>query len=105
MAQGANYRTGKGVDSKTFGRSACSLYIARTLLDQECSLVIPSGGERVFANTMDDELIFSIPSKYFKDIAIGIEAVHKEGLSRFPTYFYGMGLKPAFPPEYWSILE
>jgi len=105
MAQGANYCTGKGVDSKTFGRMACSSYLARTYLEQECSLVVPSGGERVFANTMDDELIFSIPSKYFKDVAAGIEAVHKEGLSRFPTYFYGMSMMPKFPAKYLSLLD
>ena len=105
MAQGANYRTGKGVDSKTFGRTACGQYLARAYLEQECSLVIPSGGERVFANTMDDELIFSIPSNCFNDVSIGIEAVHKQGLSRFPTFFYGMNMKPEFPPSYVNAIE
>jgi uncharacterized protein (DUF169 family) len=105
MAQGANYSTGKGVDSKTFGRMACSSYLARTYVEQECSLVVPSGGERVFANTMDDELIFSIPATCFKQVSIGIEAVHREGLSRFPTYFYGMSMKPEFPSKYLSLLE
>lgn len=105
MAQGANYKTGKGVESKAFGRMACSSYIARTYIDNECTLVIPGGGERVFANTMDEELIFSIPSNRFKDVAFGIEAVHKEGLSRYPTYFYGMNIKPNFPDKYFEIIE
>jgi len=105
MAQGANYRTGKGVDSKTFGRTACGHYLARAYLGQECSLVVPSGGERVFANTMDDELIFSIPANCFNNVAIGIEAVHKQGLSRFPTYFHGMSMKPEFPPSYVNALK
>jgi uncharacterized protein (DUF169 family) len=105
MAQGANYNNGKGIESKTFGRTACMEYLVRTYMEQRCSLVIPSGGERVFANTMDDELIFSVPSKCFGQVASGIEAVHKEGLSRFPTYFYGMSMKPAFPPKYSGLLE
>ena len=105
MAQGANYSTGKGVDSKTFGRGACSSYLARTYLKQECSLVLTSGGERVFAHVMDDELVFSIPSKCFEEVSIGIEAVHKEGLSRIPTPFYGMRIEPTFPPEYSKILD
>jgi len=105
IAQGANYNNGKGIDSKTFGRTACGKYLSKAYLDKECTLVIPSGGERVFANTTDDELIFSIPSDHFEDVSNGIEAVHKEGLSRFPTYFYGIGVKPTFPPKYYTLFD
>lgn len=105
IAQGANYSNGRGVDSKTFGRTACGKYLSKAYLDNECTLVVPSGGERVFANTTDDELIFSIPADRFEDVATGIEAVHKQGLSRYPTYFYGIGVKPAFPPKYYTLFD
>jgi uncharacterized protein (DUF169 family) len=105
MVQGANYRSGKGVESRSFGRMACSSYIARTLLEDECSLVVPSGGERVFAHAQDDEIIFSIPASKIEDVAFGIEAVHKQGLSRFPTPFYGLLVEPKFPKEYWELLS
>jgi uncharacterized protein (DUF169 family) len=104
LTQGANYKTGKGVTSKSFGRLACSSYIARTYLEGECSMIVPSGGERVFAICQDDELIFSIPSNQFDDVAYGIEAVHKQGLIRFPTPFFGLMAEPQFPDYYWTIL-
>lgn len=105
MVQGANYLTGKGVVSRSYGRGACSSYIARTLLEDDYSLVVPSGGERVFAHAQDDEIIFSIPSSKIEDITFGIETVHKQGLSRFPTPFFGMGVEPAFPKYYWDIVD
>lgn len=105
MAHGANYHTGEGVTSKTFGRFACSNYIARTILENECSLVIPSGGERVFALAQDDELIFSIPKSKLYSVAAGIEAVHKAGFSRFPTAFYGLMGEVKLPPKYYEMIE
>ncbi|MDR7868366.1 MAG: DUF169 domain-containing protein [Sporomusaceae bacterium] len=105
MVQGANYKTGKGVSSKSFGRLACSSYIARTYLEGECSMIVPSGGERIFAICQDDELIFSIPASQFEDVAYGIEAVHKQGLIRYPTPFFGLLAEPKFPDYYWSIIE
>lgn len=104
MVQGASYRTGKGVVSRSFGRLACSSYVVRTLLEDDYSLVVPSGGERIFAHTQDDEIIFSIPISKIEDITIGIEAVHKQGLSRYPTAFYGSLVEPNFPNKYWEIL-
>lgn len=105
MVQGANYKSGKGINSKSFARMACSAYIAKPILDGECSLVVPSGGERIFAIAQDDEMIFSIPANQFQDVAFGIEEVHKHGLSRFPTPFYGLLLEPKVPAKYWELLE
>lgn len=104
MVQGANYKSGKGVSSRSFGRLACSSYIARTYLEGECSLIVPSGGERVFAICQDDELILSIPANQFADFSYGVEAVHKQGLIRYPTPFFGLMAEPKFPDYYWSIL-
>lgn len=104
MIQGANYNTGKGVSSKSFGRLACSSYIARTYLEGECSLIVPSGGERVFAICQDDELIFACPAVKFEEVAYGLEAVHKQGLVRYPTPFFGLLAEPKFPEYYYSIL-
>ena len=104
MIQGANYKTGEGVASKQFGKTACSSYIAHAYLERECSFTVPSGGERVFAHCQDDEMIFAIPANLFEELAIGIEQVHKQGLSRYPTAFYGLLLEPAFPEKYKELL-
>ena len=59
----------------------------------------------MFASVMDDELVFSIPSKLFEQVGKGVEAVHKQGLSRMPTPFYSMHIEPVFPPEYYKIID
>lgn len=104
LIQATNYKSGEGVDSKAFGRQACASYIARTYLEDKCSLIVPSGGERVFAICQDDELVFAIPASQFDDITDGLESVHRQGLVRYPTPFYGLMVEPKFPNYYWSIL-
>lgn len=104
LAQAANYKTGAGVACKTFARMACSAYIAKPIVEKECSLVVPSGGERVFALAQDDELIFAIPADKFAEIANGLEETHKQGLSRFPTPFFGLLAEPNFPTKYWDLV-
>lgn len=105
IAQGINYFHGDGVKSTTFGRAACSSYLVKALKYKEPLIVIPSGGERIFASTQDDEIIVAIPRAYFEDTAKGIEIVHKEGLSRFPTIFHGVLSTPNFPSKYWEVIN
>lgn len=105
IAQGANYTNGNGVKSTTYARAACATYIVKAFQTDECCLVVPSGGERIFANTQDDELIFAIPKSKFADVAYGIAQVHKYGLSRFPTIFHGVLKSPVFPQKYWDVLK
>lgn len=104
LAQAANYKLGAGVVGKSFARMACSAYIAKPFLEKECSLVVPSGGERVFALAQDDELIFAIPADKIAEIANGLAETHKQGLSRFPTPFFGLLAEPNFPAKYWDLV-
>jgi len=105
IAQGINYYHGDGVKSTTYGRAACASYVVKALKDKVPLIVVPSGGERIFASTQDDEIIVAIPRAYFLDTAKGIECVHKEGLSRFPTIFHGVLKEPNFPSKYWEVVN
>lgn len=104
LAQAANYKTGLGVTAKVFARLACSAYIAKPFLEKECSLVVPGGGERVFAHAQDDELVFAIPAGKIGDIAQGLEETHKKGVCRYPTTFSGLLAEPNFPAKYWDLV-
>lgn len=99
-----NYETGEGITTTAFGRAACSGYISAVYNSRKCNYVVPSGGERIFALTQDDEMIFSIPSSKFEQITIGLESTHKAGLVRYPTPYYGMRAEAELPPYYWRIL-
>lgn len=105
VAQGANYSNGDGVKSTTYGRAACAAYLVKTFMTEECCIVVPSGGERMFAHTQDEELIFAIPKSRFADVAHGIAQVHKHGLSRYPTIFQGVLKNPVFPQKYWDVVN
>lgn len=104
MIHANNYSTGEGIANLAFGRAACSGYISAVYNTQKCNYVVPSGGERIFALTQDDEMIFSIPSTQFEKITEGLENTHKAGLVRYPTPYQGMKAEPGFPPYYWNIV-
>ena len=104
MAQGYAYYTGEGVKSNTLGRLACANYINKVLVNQEPTIVIPGGGERVFGQTQDDELVFALPAKFIETTAKGVEAVHQAGYARYPTGFHGITAQPKMPGKYYKYL-
>lgn len=100
LIQAANYASGKGIESRSTGRMACSGYIARPVVTGECALIVPSGGERIFALAQDDELIFAIPRGRMREVAEGLAGTHAQGLARFPTPFAAITAQPNFPAKY-----
>lgn len=104
MIHGANYETGEGVASNSFGRGACGSYIAQCYLSQKCTLVVPSGGERIFALTQDHEMMMAVPAVKMASMARGLAATHKAGLVRYPTPFYALQAEPKFPDYYQQLL-
>ena len=105
LIHAANYVSGRGVESRSFGRLACSGYIVRPVVTGECALVVPSGGERIFALAQDDELIFAIPRARMREVAEGLAATHNQGMARFPTPFFGITAQPVFPVKYQEAFK
>lgn len=100
LIQGALYNTGGVIESHSMGRAACGSEIVTPLQKQKCNVTIPGGGEKAFALTCDDEMVFSVPANEIKGLIEGIIATHKAGASRFPTPFFGVRMKPVFPDKY-----
>jgi len=94
MVQGALYREGGAIESRFSGRCACSQEFIYPYLSQKCNVIIPAQGERLFAMTADDELVFSIPKSQVEAVLEGVEVTHKRGVSRIPTPFFGLRMKP-----------
>ncbi|MBT9173744.1 MAG: hypothetical protein DDT21_02149 [Syntrophomonadaceae bacterium] len=103
MVQGALYRQGGKIDSSFSGRGACGSEIVVPYQTQECKVILPGGGERVFAHTADDEMVFAVPACRLEDVAAGVEATHKGGIARIPTPFLGMRAKPLYPEKYSEV--
>lgn len=103
LVQGALYRHGGKIDSSFTGRGACGSEIVVPYLTQECKVILPGGGERVFAHTADDEMVFAAPACKLEEVAAGVEATHKGGIARIPTPFLGMRGKPVYPEKYGEV--
>jgi len=105
LVQGALWNEGGYIESRFAGRGACGGEITIPMTKDQCNVVIPGGGERVFALTADDELAFAIPASKINDVAEGLAATHKGGVARFPTIQAGLSMKPGFPKYYWPLEE
>lgn len=105
LVQGALYREGGTIESKFMGRAACGAEIVTPLQSKKCNVIVPGGGEKVFAQTADDEMVFAVPREKIEDLIYGLEATHKAGAARFPVPQFGLRMKPLFPKEYKGLEE
>ena len=105
LIQGALYRQGGAITSTFVGRNSCAGELVAPFLTQECQVVVPGSGERLFAQTQDHEMCFAIPRARLEDVTAGLAATHKAGGMRFPTPFQGLRARPQFPEKYHRLEE
>ncbi len=103
FVQGALYKTGGYIESRFAGRGACGGEITVPYTQDRCNVIIPGGGERVFALTADDELAFAMPAGKIDEVMAGLEATHKGGVARIPTPVAGLAAQPNFPKYYHDL--
>lgn len=105
LVQGALFNEGGAITSNFMGRGACGGSIAYPYKTKQCNLVLPGGGERVFALTTDDELCFAIPKEKIDTVMAGLKASHDGGVARMPTPYFGVNAQPVMPPSYKKLSE
>ena len=103
LVQAALYKIGGYVESRFAGRAACGGEIVVPYAQNIWNVIIPGGGERVFAMTSDDELAFAIPASQIENVMIGLETTHKSGIARIPTPGMGTMVVPKFPKTYHDL--
>lgn len=82
LIQGAMYKEGKRIRSELAGMLAsCTGGIIRTFNTGEYQVVVPGNGDRVFAVTYDDEMLFAIPATRAEDIIAGMRA---QQIAKYP---------------------
>ena len=96
LAQSATRGAGDSVSAIATGGADCGDIVARTTKSDQCQFILPSGGDRVFGGTQDDELIFTIPWSKVEGIMNGLEETHKAGF-RYPV-LSDLRHAPALPP-------
>jgi uncharacterized protein (DUF169 family) len=62
---------------------SCNEGIVRTFTAATPRVALPGNGDRVFATTQDDELIFAFPAEWAERIMEGLEATNARGI-RYP---------------------
>lgn len=100
LIQAANFRKGTGISSRSTGRGACASWLIKVVQSNECTYVVPGGGEKIYAGTQDHEMAFSIPRSKFQEIIEGLEYVRKQGAFRFPIPVLGIMAEPILPEKY-----
>ncbi len=94
LIQGAMHKEGKKVKSELAGITAsCTGGIARTFNTGECQVVIPGNGDRIFAATYDNEMLFAIPAAKAEDMIVGMRA---QRLAKYPIPVI-LQMPPPFP--------
>jgi uncharacterized protein (DUF169 family) len=78
------------------GMGDCSDIIVRTIKTDLCQFILPSGGDRVFGSTQDNELIFTIPKSKIELMMKTLEDTHKAGF-RYPV-LTDVRHRPNLPP-------
>lgn len=94
LIQGAMYKEGRKVKSELAGMAAsCIGGIIRAFNTNKYQVVVPGNGDRVFAVTNDDEMLFAIPAAKANDIVAGMRG---QRFARYPIPTV-LRMPPPFP--------
>lgn len=105
LVQAATYHEGDPITSSFGGRAAsCAEGIIRTFQSKQCQLVLPGGGDRIFAMTADDELAFAAPVHLVDQLIEGVRTSGRQVGMAYPIPLY-QGFEPRFPPAYNKLFE
>src|SRR3972149_805007 len=101
LVQAALWKRGGKLTSSFGGRIDCSEIIVTTLKTNECQVILPCSGDRMFGQTQDHEMAFSIPYGKIGEVLEGWRGTHKGGI-RYPITQF-MEYEGKLPPRYMEV--
>ena len=104
LIQAMIYHTGERIESSHAGLAAsCVEGILGTFVTRKPNVVIPGGGDRVFAATQDHEIAITLPREILEE---SVTSLKKAGFSKGMRYPLPISLtEPPLPPVAWNILD
>jgi uncharacterized protein (DUF169 family) len=99
----ALWKSGGRITSSFGGRIDCSEELIVPQRSEKCEVILPCYGDRIFAQTQDHEMAFSIPKNRFGEIIEGLEGTHNGGV-RYPIPSF-LRYSGEFPPHYAKVTE
>jgi len=94
----ALWKRGGRLTSSFAGRLDCSDSIIVPLRSGKPEVILPCYGDRVFAQTQDHEMAFSVPAEWMPAMIEGLEGTHKGGV-RYPIPAF-LRYTAQYPPHY-----
>ncbi len=98
LTQAALWKRGGKLTSSFGGRIDCSEIIVTTMRTDRPQLILPCSGDRIFGQTQDHEMAFTIPWPQMEEIIEGLRATHAGGI-RYPITQF-MEYEAKMPPRY-----
>jgi MtaA/CmuA family methyltransferase len=98
LVQGSLWKRGGKLASGFSGRIVCSDIIVTTMLTGEPQVVMPCSGDRIFGQTQDHEMAFTIPWDRMEEVVEGLRGTHGGGI-RYPITQF-MEYEAKLPPKY-----
>jgi uncharacterized protein (DUF169 family) len=109
LMQAALWKEGGYLHSRFSGRLDCADMVIETMKTNKPQVILPCYGDRIFAQTEDNEMAFSFPWSWRERIVEGLAGTHKGGV-RYPIPAY-LRYEPRFPDQYekmhelWAVKE
>jgi MtaA/CmuA family methyltransferase len=83
LTQAALWKRGGKLASAFGGRVVCSDIIVTTMRTDRPQVILPCSGDRIFGQTQDHEMAFTIPWSQMEEIIDGLRGTHAGGI-RYP---------------------
>ncbi|MCI0548675.1 MAG: DUF169 domain-containing protein [Candidatus Rokubacteria bacterium] len=101
LVQAALWKRGGRLPSSFEGRAVCADIIVTTMQTGEPQVILPCSGDRIFGQTQDHEMAFTIPWARMDEIVEGLRGTHQGGI-RYPITQF-MEYEAKLPPRYMEV--
>ncbi len=98
LTQAALWKRGGKITSSFGGRIDCSEIIVTTMRTDQPQVILPCSGDRIFGQTQDHEMAFTIPWNQMEEVIEGLKGTHNGGI-RYPITQF-MEYEAKLPPKY-----
>jgi MtaA/CmuA family methyltransferase len=98
LTQAALWKRGGKLASAFGGRVVCADIIVTTMRTDRSQVILPCSGDRIFGQTQDHEMAFTIPWSQMDEIIEGLRGTHGGGI-RYPITQF-MEYEAKLPPRY-----
>jgi MtaA/CmuA family methyltransferase len=101
LTQAALWKRGGKLASAFGGRVDCAEIIVTTMRTDRPQVILPCSGDRIFGQTQDHEMAFTIPWSQMEEIVEGLRGTHAGGI-RYPITQF-MEYEAKLPPRYMEV--